>query len=232
MLNETLVYFGKSREITTTALYQYDYGQLLIIKDIELPRTFEVHFCNEGDAITVTTVGGQEGILIPDSFLLTGKTILAYFYLHEGPSDGKTEYKIRIPVIARPEPKDIEPTPVEQSTISQLMTAMNDAVEITDANAEIAVQSANGARQSSENAEAWAVGERNGEAVDQNDETYQNNAKFYAHMAEQAITGAGWAWFDVEDSNGCMWVTVTKNIEQDLPVWRVNEQIGILEVMY
>lgn len=34
-----------------------------------------------------------------------------------------------------------------------------------------------------EDAEAWAVGERNGEPVDENDPTYHNNAKYYAEQA-------------------------------------------------
>lgn len=40
-------------------------------------------------------------------------------------------------------------------------------------------------------AEAWAVGQRAGEDVDEEDDTYHNNAKYYAGIAEGAKTSAG-----------------------------------------
>lgn len=40
-------------------------------------------------------------------------------------------------------------------------------------------------------AEAWAVGQRAGEDVDEDDDTYHNNAKYYAEAAETAKTSAG-----------------------------------------
>ena len=42
------------------------------------------------------------------------------------------------------------------------------------------------AAQSEENAEAWAVGERNGTAVSSGDVTYHNNSKYYAQEAESS----------------------------------------------
>lgn len=60
----------------------------------------------------------------------------------------------------------------------------------TQANAQAAAQSASEAAESaaqvaedSNNAEAWAVGERNGEPVSEDDPTYNNNAKYWAKNA-------------------------------------------------
>lgn len=39
-------------------------------------------------------------------------------------------------------------------------------------------------------AEAWAVGQRNGEDVPSTDETYHNNAKYYAQVAQESAGGA------------------------------------------
>ena len=39
------------------------------------------------------------------------------------------------------------------------------------------------------NSEAWAVGERNGIIVQEGDETYHNNSKYYADLAASVITG-------------------------------------------
>ena len=49
-----------------------------------------------------------------------------------------------------------------------------------------AAASAETAQNAQYNAEAWAVGERNGTPVTEGDETYQNSAKDYAEAAEQA----------------------------------------------
>ena len=53
-----------------------------------------------------------------------------------------------------------------------------------------ASDSAEAAADSESNAEAWAVGERDGVAVDSEDETYENNAKYYAEQANDAADDA------------------------------------------
>lgn len=39
------------------------------------------------------------------------------------------------------------------------------------------------------NSEAWAVGTRNGLSVQEGDEAYENNSKYYAELAASVITG-------------------------------------------
>lgn len=80
-------------------------------------------------------------------------------------------------------------------------------------------------------AEAWAVGERGGEPVPQSDETYNNNAKHYAYLSEQGAEASGYVWFDINDSDGCMYVTTAGHIGEDV-TFEVNENLGILEVIY
>ncbi len=49
-----------------------------------------------------------------------------------------------------------------------------------------------GSAASEYNAEAWAVGERGGVPVDENDQTYHNNSKWYAEKAgEDSAAAAG-----------------------------------------
>ena len=130
MLNELTVYKGTYRTITANPLYQWDYGQILKITGIDLPETYEVHFSNqEINGETITQIGDANGVSIPDELLATGSDIWAFLYLHEGESDGETEYKIQIPVKKRPRPSDTEPTPEEQSTITQVVAALNNAVK-------------------------------------------------------------------------------------------------------
>lgn len=55
--------------------------------------------------------------------------------------------------------------------------------------AETATQKAMDAADSAEDSEAWAVGQRGGTDVDSSDETYHNNAKYWAGQAQQAAGG-------------------------------------------
>lgn len=134
-MNTTTAVFtaNQTRATAQTALWQYDYGQLLIVAGLELPHSFQVHFCNEGDS-TTTEVLGEDGVVeIPDAYLQTGKNINAFIYLHTGEDDGETECQITILVCARPQPTDVTPTPQEQSVIDQLITQLNEAVEAMNA---------------------------------------------------------------------------------------------------
>lgn len=93
-----------------------------------------------------------------------------------------------------------------------------------------AAGSAEAAAESESNAEAWAVGERGGEPVPSGDVTYQNNAKFFAEVAQQGATESGFAWFDVNDETGEMIVTITPSLA-DSVAFAVNENTGELEVI-
>ena len=133
-MNKVIAVFANGGTMTTTqtALWQYDYGQILVIQGVQLPTAYEVHFCNSKDSTTITSIGDTDGVVIPDQFLQNGEVIYAYVYLHTGDSDGETEYKITIPVMDRAEPTDIEPTPAQESTIGQLISALNDAVDTAE----------------------------------------------------------------------------------------------------
>jgi hypothetical protein len=121
--------FGNCNKAVTNALWQYDYGQVLQISGVELPETFEVHLCNRGNNATITQIGQNYQVSIPDEFLTNPTWIDAYIFLHSGLDDGETVYSISIPVSVRPMPTDDEPTPEEQSAITQAIAALNAAVQ-------------------------------------------------------------------------------------------------------
>lgn len=159
-LNVITATFGGMREVTTARLWQWDYGQVLKITGLNLPTAFEVHFSNSKERGTSKTQIGQDSqVTIPDEYLTSGAYVYAFIYLHEGETDGETEYRITIPVKERPQPTDVEPTPQEQSEITQAIAALNTAVEKTaadvtsaDVSAQAAAQSAESAGQSAEEA--------------------------------------------------------------------------------
>ena len=124
------VFSGTSRiAVADPVNYQYDVTQILVISGLTLPEYYEVDFCNVGDAQTVTMIGTDDGVAIPDVFLATGKKIKAYIVV-QGEDDGavETRYEVTIPVNKRPERSDIEPTPSEQSQIDEIIAALNDGV--------------------------------------------------------------------------------------------------------
>lgn len=191
--------------VTTENLYQYDYGQILKFEGLELPDAFEVHFSNSSRAedtaktqIGTTTEDGVSTVSVPDEYLTTGKYIYAFIYLHSEENDGETEYLVTIPVRKRPSINPEPVTPEEQSVITQAIAALQDAVEktaedvqTTEQNVAFAEQFADLSELHSEDAEAWAVGQRAGIDVEEDDETFHNNAKYYADAAEQVASEAG-----------------------------------------
>lgn len=105
---------GEKYAVNYTALDQYDYGQILRIQGLKLPKTVEVHFSTqETGGTSITRVGvtkdGVTDALIPDSVLENGDTtqnysIFAFVYVTDATS-GKTEYRARLEVKARPKPE-------------------------------------------------------------------------------------------------------------------------------
>lgn len=156
MLNVTKVHFS-GRSATAAPLYQYDYGQKLAFCGLDLPTTYEVHFAVEGQTETVTVLGDDTGVLIPDEYLQTGKRIFAWLFLHEGEDDGATEYKVTIPVLARPEPSETQPTPVQQDIITQAIAALQAETGRAETAAENAETSADNAEASAQRAEEAAA---------------------------------------------------------------------------
>lgn len=93
--------FKHERRIESRPLYQYDYGQVLKFIDLELPYSYEVHFSNYEKGSSITQLGNENGVAIPDSLLTSGLPVYAWLYLHTSNADGETEYMVKIPVYKR-----------------------------------------------------------------------------------------------------------------------------------
>ena len=184
------VAFGGARSAMARALYQYDYGQVLRITDLTLPFAYEVHFADTKTGNSVTMIGNADGVEIPDACLLTSGNVYCWFYLHDTESDGETRYEVLIPILSRAKPTNAAPTPVQQDVIDQAIAALDAAVQQTGEDVIAAGASASAAAGSASDAEAWAVGERDGEPVESTDPTYHNNSKYYAGEAASAAQTA------------------------------------------
>lgn len=111
----TALFKEGQKAATTTSLQKYDYGEVLRIKGLSLPRYVAVQFAVDGmsEALPSSigeTVEGVTDVLIPNSLLRSNinpwnYNIMAYVYIVSG-SSGKTEYTITIPVKWRPKTGD------------------------------------------------------------------------------------------------------------------------------
>ena len=164
---------SSGRYTVTAPIVKEDYGLYLQIEGVELPQTYEVDFSNsESSGTSVTMIGNADGVLIPRQFIASGKDVFAFLY-HVGEDFGRTVYKFRIPNKVRPDRTDEQPTPEEQSTIDQCISALNTAVAQTaqdKADADVSAQNAS------------ADAERAEEA--------RTDAQNYATQAEQSATDA------------------------------------------
>ena len=175
---------------------QYDYGQVLKIAGLDLPEAFEVHFANTGDTTTITQIAQNGVVEIPDQFFRSSKQINAYIFLHDGETDGETEYKIMIGVLPRPAISDEEPTPEEQSAITQAIAALQSAVANTAqsetnaaASAESAATSASEAAVSAQNAaDSETTASEAAQAAQQSAEDAAESASAAAQSASEAQT--------------------------------------------
>ena len=179
------VSFGALRKITGPALqWQYNEKQYLIIKGLDLPDVYAVDFMNKGDTETITMTPTSEGVLIPDQFLLDGRPLIAYIVVVDGESVN-TIAQITFPVNPRGARTDMSPEPAPQQQIDQLIATMNEAVADSQASAEESERQAGISEGHAQDSEAWAVGKRGGVDVEDTDETYQNNAKYYAGESDR-----------------------------------------------
>ena len=108
------VFYRGSDKADTCSLYQYDYGQVLRIEGLTLPKAAEIHFSfSEKGGNAITRIGmtkdGVTDVTIPDSMLDNHDSIRDYYihafvYLRDDTS-GETVRRIKIPVTARPKPE-------------------------------------------------------------------------------------------------------------------------------
>lgn len=138
--NRIQVAFGALRKINGPPLqWQYNEKQILVISGLDLPEFYSVDFMNKGDADTITMPKTDNGIEIPDQFLLTGKPLIAYIVVVDGESVN-TIGQITFPVNVRGRRTDISPEPVEQQQIDSLIDTLNSGVTRAETAAEAAEQ--------------------------------------------------------------------------------------------
>lgn len=129
--------------VSKKGLWQYDYGQVLRITGLDLPKVVEVHFSfQEYDGDAEIAVGSTKDkiteVEIP-KFALDGNGqlcgriyyVFAFVYVENGET-GRTKYKIRLDINARPKPEDYT-EPEHEELFGQVIKEVNEAVERVEA---------------------------------------------------------------------------------------------------
>ena len=221
MLTAEFLHKGEEIEIDNE-LWQYDYGQKIQIKGLDLPETFEVHFAwkdsEKAKVVIGSTVNGISTVDIPNVALEQRRTITAYIYL-SGTTEGETVNTIILSVNKRKAPENFEaPEDVDlfHHTLAATAEYQRQAKESEE---QAAAQSAD--------AEAWAHGRK-----DHPDQA-QDNAKYYAEQAaasqqaaessQQAVSDlATQAQNDISGAQQQAIKTITE--QQDISIQKIKNQ--------
>ena len=128
----TVVFREDECSSRASGTWQYDYGQILRIQGLDLPKVVEIHFSlEETGGTSVTRIGTTKDsvtdVPIPDSMLENEESdqnynVYAFVFLTTRNS-GSTEYRIKIPVKARPKPEAVGGT--GETTLENIMSAVN-----------------------------------------------------------------------------------------------------------
>ena len=174
----TAVFEPESKYAKTTGLWQYDYGQILRLQGLDLPKAVEIHFSlSETGGESVTRIGttrdGVTDVLIPDSMLenndaISDYSIFAFVFLTDDKS-GNTEYRIKLSVKARPRP-EVPGSPEEPELFRETIKEVNQAADRSE--------------EARDQAEAWAHGR------DDYPDCEEDNAKYYAAKAADSASAA------------------------------------------
>ena len=222
----------------TAPITQWDYGYRFIPDIDDLPATYRIDFANNkerGEALPV--YGDETGAEVPEELIATGKDVFA-FYVHIEDGFARTAHAWRIPNHLRAKAGDREPTPAQQNSIDQAISALNTAVEKTSADVETTArnvtetdQNATRAEQARDRAEAARDSAANSadsagrsamtasqsaqsaELDRREADRYAREAEESATKAEQSAAQSGYLWFYIE--NGKLYMDRTANTQVD-----------------
>lgn len=121
--------YNKDGRFKTKPLSQPDYGRVLVLQGVELPESYEVYFSNtSNNGKAKCHIGNADGVVIPDEYVVSGRTIYAWYFLHADGTSGQNEFMVIIPNNAYGVHDDAEPTPVQQSAIDEAILALQQAL--------------------------------------------------------------------------------------------------------
>lgn len=230
----TAIFNPGDKSITTEKLLQWDYGQVLSIKGLDLPKAVEIHFCVYTDSTTITAVGittdDHTDVEIPDGLLRQERELRAYVYVADM-EQGKTVRTVNIPIQSRQKP-EIPHTPEDTEIFREAIKAVNNsanraetAANTSEQNAkktaedrtaiEEMVETVSGIEQQVQDVKKYA-----GQA-----ETAASNAALSEQKAKESETAALQAKADAETAKGNAETAAGKTAEDKTAVERAKEEV-------
>ena len=230
----TAIFNPGDKSITTKKVMQWDYGQVLIIKGLDLPKAVEIHFCVYTDSTTIPAVGittdDHTYVEIPDGLLRQERELRAYVYVADL-EQGKTVRTVNIPIQRRQKP-EIPHTPEDTEIFREAIKAVNNSADRaeTAANAseqnakktaedrktiEEMVETVSGIEQQVQDVKKYA-----GQA-----ETAASNAALSEQKAKESETAALQAKTDAETAKGSAETAAGKTASDRTAVERAKEEV-------
>lgn len=165
--------FEEDNYCKVSGLWQYDYGQILSIEGLNLPKIVEIHFSlddKNGDTITrigltensITTVHIPD-VLLENNDITSNYNMYAFIYIANS-VEGNTEYRVTMPVKARPKP-NVSGSLEEPEIFHEVVGTVNKAASETE--------------QAKKEAESWAHGHAD------YPEREEDNAAYYAALTKK-----------------------------------------------
>ena len=181
----TAIFNPGDKSITTKKVMQWDYGQVLSIKGLDLPKAVEIHFCVYTDSTTIPVVGittdDHTDVEIPDGLLRQDRELRAYVYVADM-EQGKTVRTVNIPIQSRQKP-EIPHTPEDTEIFREAIKAVNNSADRAETAANTSDQNAK------KTAEDRTAIEEMVETVSGIEQQVQD-VKKYAGQAETAASNA------------------------------------------
>lgn len=132
----SVVFKGENVKTIYKEFWQYDYGQILRIEGLNLPKAVEIHFSlqetgGEAKRRIGITESGVTDVVIPDFILEGNKTTrdyYAYAFIYvSNEESGETTHKIKMSIKSRPEPEGN--TGTDDTSFGAIMAAVNKIAE-------------------------------------------------------------------------------------------------------
>lgn len=230
----TAIFNPGDKSITTKKVMQWDYGQVLSIRGLDLPKAVEIHFCVYTDSTTIPVVGittdDHTDVEIPDGLLRQDRELRAYVYVADM-EQGKTVRTVNIPIQSRQKP-EIPHTPEDTEIFREAIKAVNNSADRAETAANTSEQNAkktaedrtaieemvetvSGIEQQVQDVKKYA-----GQA-----ETAASNAALSEKKAKESETAALQAKADAETAKGNAETAAGKTAEDRTAVESVKEEV-------
>lgn len=230
----TAIFNPGDKSITTEKLLQWDYGQVLSIKGLDLPKAVEIHFCVYTDSATITAVGittdDHTDVEIPDGLLRQDRELRAYVYVADL-EQGKTVRTVNIPIQSRQKP-EIPHTPEDTEVFREAIKAVNDSADRAETAANTSEQNA---KKTAEDRTAIEEMVETVSGIEQQvqdvkkyagkAETAASNAALSEQKAKESETAALQAKADAETAKGSAETAAGKTAEDRTAVESAKEEV-------